>query len=54
VLDLYIFEDLYKVEDEPHRWLQRYNESWPHDLLGDLSPLKYAKRARGSTFKLSP
>jgi len=54
VLDLYLFEDLDQVRDETHRWLQRYNESWPHDSLGDLSPLEYAKRAGVSTFELSP
>jgi putative transposase len=53
VLDLYLFEDLDQVRDETHRWLQRYNESWPYDSLGDLSPLEYAKRARVSTFELS-
>jgi hypothetical protein len=54
VLDLYLFEDLDQVREETHRWLQRYKESWPPASLGDLSTLGYAKRARGSTFKLSP
>jgi len=54
VLDLYLFEDLDQVRDETHRWLQRYNETWPHDSLGNLSPLEYAKRAGVSTFELSP
>jgi len=54
VLDLYLFEDLDQVRDETHRWLQRYNETWPHDSLGDRSPLEYAKCAGVSTFVLSP
>lgn len=54
VLDLYLFEDLDQVREETHRWLQSCNESWPHDSLGDLGPLHYAKGARVFTFDLSP
>jgi putative transposase len=54
VLDLYLFEDPDQLREEAHRWVQRYNETWPHDSLGDLSLLEYAKRARVSTFELSP
>lgn len=54
VLDLYLFDNLEQVREETHRWLRRYNETWPHDSLGDLSPLEYAERARNSTFEVSP
>lgn len=53
VLDLYLFENLDQVREESHRWLIKYNESWPHDSLDDLSPLVYADRAGFSTFGLS-
>ena len=53
-MDLYVFEDRNQVREETHCSLQSYSKSLPHDSLGDLSPLEYAKRARVSTFELSP
>lgn len=53
VLDLYLFDALDQVREVTDQWLIRYNESWPHDALGDLSPLDYAKNAGFSTFEVS-
>lgn len=53
VLDLYLFDALDQLREITDQWLIRYNESWPHDALGNLSPLDYAKNAGISTFEVS-
>lgn len=53
VLDAWLFENLDQVRDKTHEWLTRYNETWPHDSLGDASPIEYTRNAGFSTFELS-
>lgn len=53
VLNAYLVADLDQVRELPHRRLINYNEERPHDSLGVLPPVAYAKAAGNSNFKLS-
>jgi putative transposase len=41
VLDLYVFRTLTEVREHTEQWLQDYNETIPHESLGDLTPVEY-------------
>ena len=43
VLDKYIFEDINQVREQTQLWVEDYNHHRPHDSLGKLSPIQYAK-----------
>jgi len=43
VLNKYIFENLNQVREQTQIWVDDYNNHRPHDALGKLSPIKYAK-----------
>ena len=55
VLNLYLFRSLDEVREIVSQWRRQYNEDRPHDALGGLPPVVYAKQIlENSTFDLSP
>jgi len=60
VLNKYIFENLEQVRVQTQIWMDDYNNQRPHDSLGNIPPVKYAKlnslgaspkRIKNSNFK---
>lgn len=43
VLNKYIFENIDQVREQTQIWMKDYNHHRPHDSLGKISPIKYAK-----------
>ena len=43
VLNKYIFEDIQQVREQTQIWMDDYNHCRPHDSLGRILPVKYAK-----------
>lgn len=43
VLDKYIFEDLDQVREQTMIWVDDYNTKRPHEALGNIPPVPYAK-----------
>lgn len=43
VLNKYIFDNLDQVREQTSKWLYDYNHKRPHEALGNMSPVIYAK-----------
>jgi len=41
VLDMYLFQRLSEVRETTDKWVQGYNEKWPYDALGTLTPKEF-------------
>ena len=52
ILDMYLFESLVEVEQITKRWMQSYNEERPHESLGKVAPVDFA-RAREISISLA-
>jgi len=54
VLNLYLFRDLSEVREITNRWIRQYDEDRPHDSLGGIPPVIYAKQQlENSNYELS-
>ncbi|AOT07592.1 integrase core domain-containing protein [Pseudoalteromonas luteoviolacea] len=42
-MDLYLFESHQQVSDITEEWLDIYNYEWPHDALGEQTPMSCTK-----------
>jgi putative transposase len=52
LLDRHLFTRLEDVREAVYWWMLEYNEERPHDSLGDLTPIEYARNAGNSTLKV--
>ena len=47
VLDAYIFEDIHQVREQTDIWVNDYNHKRPHESLGNIPSVLYAKNHLG-------
>lgn len=52
VLNKYIFENIDQVREQTQIWMNDYNHHRPHDALGNIAPIEYAKRQRAAAARL--
>ena len=45
ILDMYIFENIAEVASVTKDWLHFYNHERPHEALGNMTPISFAKRS---------
>jgi putative transposase len=43
ILDAYIFKNINELKDLAEEWMNDYNENYPHQSLGGISPKQYLK-----------
>ena len=46
VLDMNLFSNLFEVKEITKEWLKSYNNERPHESLGGLAPIGFAKKRR--------